>query len=71
MRNYEYDYGYSSSDVASCIVLHSKRRTARKDHICSLCGKPIPAGTTYMHEAHIYDGDFEFVKYHHRYCTDD
>jgi hypothetical protein len=63
-------YGYDDNDV-SCTVLHSKQRTARKNHACSFCNKPILAGTRYIHEAQIYDGEFQFVKYHHRYCGDD
>lgn len=64
-------YSYDDTNDVECLTLHSKQRTARKEHICSLCGKPIPEGTRYTHAAQIYDGEFQFIKYHHRYCAEE
>lgn len=45
-------------------TLSSKRRTARKPHTCSACGKAIEPGTRYYAEAHLEDGKFIYEKVH-------
>lgn len=37
-------------------MLDSGTRTARKDHACSCCSKPIPKGTKYHFQACVMDG---------------
>lgn len=44
--------------------LHRKQVRAKKDYICSACGKPILAGTLYISHAMIYDGDFQYQREH-------
>ena len=51
--------------------------TARKEHKCFLCGKPIPAGTQYCRTSCKYDGEFSDICLHEdcqslidEYCRD-
>ena len=37
-------------------VLDQRERTARKAHGCDLCGKPIPAGSRYVDQRNVMDG---------------
>lgn len=45
-------------------------KTARKEHRCSYCGEPIPAGDRYVYQTGIYDGRW-FVSRMHSECFGD
>lgn len=41
-----------------------EQRTARKNHRCELCGKPIFKGCEYIYESQKYDGEIHTYKRH-------
>jgi hypothetical protein len=52
------------------VTLRTKYSTARKAHICGLCGKVIEAGQKYRWDAYTEDGKFKLLKSHpHGTCV--
>lgn len=46
-------------------ITHRVIKKARKEHICDLCGKPIPRGSSYRLEVGLDDdGQFSTMKHH-------
>lgn len=44
--------------------LSTESRQARKSRRCIWCGESIPAASQYVHEAGVYDGDFQWNHFH-------
>lgn len=45
-------------------INNSKMRVARKDHICTICGKIIPKGTRYWYNNELEAGEWTTYKAH-------